>query len=169
MPSDQITKEVPNVHKVTPFLWFNDNGEEAMNFYVSLFPNSRVLDRSAWGEGGPVPPGGMMVGEFELDGQPVQIINGGPHYTLNEAFSFSIKCRDQDEVDYYWNALTVGGEESQCGWLKDRFGLSWQVVPERLQELLSGDDPDGAKRVIDAFLKMRKFEIAALEQAYAGE
>ena len=104
------------MHKVTPFLWFDNNGEEAMNFYVSLFPKSKVLDRSAWGEGGPVPPGGMMVGDFELEGQRVLILNGGPHFKLNESFSFSVACKDQDEIDYYWSALTAdGGEESQCG------------------------------------------------------
>ncbi len=157
------------MHKVTPFLWFNDNGEEAMNFYVSVIPNSKVLDRSSWGEGGPVPAGGMMVGEFELDGQRVQILNGGPHFKLNEAFSFSISCKDQDEIDYYWNALTAGGEESQCGWLKDKYGLSWQVVPEQLQALLGGDDPEGVGRVVAAFMQMSKFDIAALERAYKGE
>ncbi|HET9660379.1 MAG TPA: VOC family protein [Thermomicrobiales bacterium] len=158
------------MHKVTPFLWFDNNGEEAMNFYVSLFPGSKVRDRSAWGEGGPVPPGGMMVGEFELDGQRVLILNGGPHFKLTEAFSFSVACKDQDEIDYYWNALTAdGGEESQCGWLKDKFGLSWQIVPERLQELMSGDDPAGVGRVVQAFMQMKKFDIAALERAYAGE
>jgi predicted 3-demethylubiquinone-9 3-methyltransferase (glyoxalase superfamily) len=158
------------MHKVTPFLWFDNNGEAAMNFYVSLFPKSKVLDRSAWGEGGPVPPGGMMVGDFELDGQRVLILNGGPHFKLNESFSFSVACKDQTEIDYYWDALTAdGGEESQCGWLKDKFGLSWQIVPERLQELMSGDDPAGVGRVVAAFMQMKKFDIAALERAYAGE
>lgn len=157
------------MHKITPFLWFDANGEEAMNFYVTLFPNSKILDRSSWGEGGPVPPGGMMVGEFELDGQPIRILNGGPHFKLNEAFSLSVACKDQEEIDYYWNALTAdGGEESQCGWLIDKFGLSWQIVPTRLQELMDGD-PDGVRRVVDAFMQMKKFDIAALERAYAGE
>ena len=157
------------MHKITPFLWFDANGEEAMNFYVTLFPNSKILDRSSWGEGGPVPPGGMMVGDFELDGQPIRILNGGPHFKLNEAFSLSVACKDQEEIDYYWNALTAdGGEESQCGWLKDKFGHSWQIVPTRLQELMDGD-PDGARRVVDAFMQMKKFDIAALERAYAGE
>jgi predicted 3-demethylubiquinone-9 3-methyltransferase (glyoxalase superfamily) len=158
------------MHKVTPFLWFDNNGEAAMNFYVSLFPKSKVRDRSAWGEDGPVPPGGMMVGDFELDGQRVLILNGGPHFKLNESFSFSVSCEDQDEIDHYWNALTAdGGEESQCGWLKDRFGLSWQIVPKQLQELMSGDDPAGVGRVVGAFMQMKKFDIAALERAYAGE
>jgi predicted 3-demethylubiquinone-9 3-methyltransferase (glyoxalase superfamily) len=158
------------MHKVTPFLWFDNNGEAAMNFYVSLFPKSKVLDRSAWGEGGPVPPGGMMVGDFELDGQRVLILNGGPHFKLNESFSFSVACKDQHEIDYYWNALTAdGGEESQCGWCKDKFGLSWQIVPKRLQELMSGDDPAGVGRLVGAFMQMKKFDIAELERAYAGE
>lgn len=109
-----------------------------------------------------------MVGEFELDGQRVLILNGGPHYQLNEAFSFSISCKDQDEIDYYWNALVEGGEASQCGWLKDRFGLSWQVVPERLPELLSGDDAEGVGRAVAAFMNMQKIDIATLERAYAG-
>lgn len=157
------------MHQVTPFLWFNDNGEEAMNFYVSIFPNSKVLDRIPWGEGGPVPPGGMMVGEFELNGQPVIIMNGGPYHKLTEAFSLSVKCEDQDEIDSYWNALSAGGEEGQCGWLKDKFGLSWQVVPVQLQQLLGGDDPERVGRVVQAFMQMSKFDIAALEQAYRGE
>jgi predicted 3-demethylubiquinone-9 3-methyltransferase (glyoxalase superfamily) len=156
--------------KVTPFLWFNNDGEAAMNFYVSLFPNSKVTDRSDWGEGGPVPPGDMMVGEFELDGQRVLIMNGGPHFKLDEAFSFSVSCKDQQEIDYYWNALTAdGGEESQCGWLKDRFGLSWQIVPDRLHELLGGENGDGVKRALDAFMQMHKIDIGTLERAYAGE
>lgn len=157
------------MHKVTPFLWFDSNGEEAMNFYISVFPNSRVLDRSPWGEGGPVPPGGMMVGEFELDGQRVMILNGGPHFQLTEAFSFMVRCEDQAEIDYYWNALTEGGEESQCGWLKDKFGVSWQIVPVQLQQLMAGDDPEAVGRVVQAFMQMVKFDIAALERAYAGE
>ncbi|MCO5222955.1 MAG: VOC family protein [Thermomicrobiales bacterium] len=158
------------MHKVTPFLWFENDAEDAMHFYVSLFPNSKLIDRSSWGEGGPVPPGGMMVGEFELDGQRVMALNGGPHFKLNEAFSFSVSCKDQDEIDYYWNALTKdGGEESQCGWLRDKFGLSWQIVPERLSELLNGDDAEGARRATDALMQMHKIEIATLERAYAGE
>lgn len=157
------------MHKVTPFLWFDTDGEAAMELYVSIFPNSKIVDRSAWGEGGPVPPGGMMVGTFELDGQPVMILNGGSYFKLNEAFSFSVSCKNQEEIDYYWTALTAGGEESQCGWLKDKFGVSWQIVPTRLQELMSGEDSAGAQRVVAAFMQMRKFDIAALERAYAGE
>lgn len=155
--------------KVTPFLWFDANGEAAMEFYVSVFPNSRVITRTPWGEGGPVPPGGMMVGEFELDRQRVQILNGGPHFSLNEAFSFSVSCKDQDEVDYYWNALTVdGGEPGQCGWLKDKFGLSWQIVPARLQVLMQTGDPETVGRVVEAFMPMSKLDIAALERAAQG-
>ncbi len=154
---------------VTPFLWFDANGEEAMEFYVSVFPNSRIMARTPWGEGGPVPPGGMMVGEFELDGQRVQILNGGPQFHLDEAFSFSVTCKDQDEVDYYWNALTAdGGEESQCGWLKDKFGLSWQIVPARLQELMQSGDPEIVGRVVEAFMPMSKLDIATLERAAQG-
>ncbi len=156
------------MHKVTPFLWFDNDGEEAMNFYVSVFPNSRVLDRTAWGEGGPVPPGGMMVGVFELDGQRVMVLNGGPHFQLDEAFSFSVSCTDQEEVDHYWNALTDGGTEGQCGWLEDKFGLSWQIVPARLPELLRADDPDAVARVVAAFMPMSKIDLATLERAYAG-
>lgn len=156
---------MPNL---TPFLWFDTDGEAAMDFYVSIFPNARVHGRTPWGEGGPVPPGGMMVGEFELEGQRIRILNGGPHFKLNEAFSLVITCKDQDEVDYYWNTLTAGGEESQCGWLKDKFGLSWQVVPVQLQELMDGDDPDGVQRVVAAFMQMKKFNIDVLEKAYAG-
>ncbi|MCA9860483.1 MAG: VOC family protein [Thermomicrobiales bacterium] len=156
------------MHKVTPFLWFENDAEDAMHFYVSLFPNSKLIDRSSWGEGGPVPPGGMMVGEFELDGQRVMALNGGPHFKLNEAFSFSVSCKDQDEVDYYWNALLDGGQESQCGWLKDRFGLSWQVVPTRLVELTSDPDEARAAAATRAMLGMRKIVIADLEAAAAN-
>lgn len=156
--------------KVTPFLWFDHQGEEAMNYYVALFPNSKVLDRSSWGDGGPIPPGGMMVGHFELDGQPVMILNAGPRFELNEAFSFMVKCEDQAEIDRYWYALTTdGGEESRCGWLKDRFGVSWQIVPVKLQELMGGDDPAGVGRAVQALMQMSKIDIATLERAYRGE
>jgi predicted 3-demethylubiquinone-9 3-methyltransferase (glyoxalase superfamily) len=151
--------------KITPFLWFNNQAEEAATFYVSVFKNSEIRDVNRVGEGGPGEPGSALVVDFKLDGQAVRALNGGPHYTLNEAFSFQIDCGDQEEVDYYWDKLTEGGEPGPCGWLKDRFGLSWQVVPRRLVELLGDPDPGRAGRAMQAMMQMSKIEIAKLEEA----
>ena len=143
--------------KISPFLWFDDQAEEAANLYVGIFPNSRIIA---------VTP---MTVQFELDGLPVTALNGGPaHYHFTEAFSFSVMCDDQAEVDRYWTALTEGGAESQCGWLKDRFGLSWQIVPKALPRLLGDPDRERANRAIQAMLRMRKLDIAALEDAAAS-
>lgn len=155
--------------KITPFLWFDTQAEEAANFYCSVFKNSRIVKISRYGEAGPGPQGSVMVVEFELDGQPFLALNGGPHFKFNEAISFSVDCQSQAEVDEYWNKLLDGGEESQCGWLKDRFGLSWQINPTILGEMLSDPDPRKAKRAMEAMLKMKKIDIEALQRAFAQE
>lgn len=154
--------------KVKPFLWFNTEAEEAARFYVSIFPNSSLGNIARYGSAGPGPQGSVMTVEFELDGQPFIALNGGPHFKFNEAVSFIIDCENQSEVDEYWTKLSDGGEEGPCGWLKDRYGLSWQVNPRRLTELLR--DPDAAKsqRVMAAMLKMKKIDIAELERAAAN-
>jgi len=146
--------------KITPFLWFNDNAEEAANFYLSIFKNSKITNVKRYGEAGPGPAGTVMVVEFELDGQVFTALNGGPHFKFNEAVSFVVRCKDQGEIDYYWDALSVAGE-GQCGWLKDKFGLSWQIVPENIGELLS---TPGAMKALGT---MKKLDIAALKNASA--
>ncbi|WP_144629448.1 VOC family protein [Arthrobacter woluwensis] len=155
---------------ITNCLWFDGQAEEAAEFYVSVFPESSVTAVSRYGEGAPFPAGTALTVEFQLNGTPYQGLNGGPHYTFNEAISFSISCADQAEVDYYWDKLTAdGGSEGQCGWLKDKFGVSWQVVPEALGSIMSRDDAAGVGRAMQAFMGMQKFDIAALEAAYRGE
>ena len=151
--------------KLTPCLWFDTQGEEAADFYTSVFANSRILDVSRYGEAGPRPAGTVMTVSFELDGQKFLALNGGPQFVFNEAISFQIDCRTQEEVDHYWDRLGEGGEEGPCGWLKDRYGVSWQVVPRRLSELLGDPDPETSQRVMGAMLQMGKIDIAALEDA----
>ena len=147
--------------KITPFLWFDTQAEEAMNFYVSLFKNSKVGNVSRG------PDGKVFTVSFELDGQEFMALNAGPQFKFNEAVSFFVNCATQEEVDYFWEKLTAdGGEESMCGWLKDKYGLSWQIVPSALGELMGDPDPARAQRVMQAMLKMRKIEIAGLKQAY---
>jgi predicted 3-demethylubiquinone-9 3-methyltransferase (glyoxalase superfamily) len=153
--------------KITPFLWFDNQAEEAANFYVSVFKNSEVLEVNRY-EGGPGEPGTVVVVSFRLDGQEVRALNGGPEFKFTEAFSFQIDCEDQAEVDYFWGKLVEGGEPSQCGWLKDKYGLSWQVVPRRLIELLGDPDRAKANRVMQAMLQMGKIDVAELEVAAAG-
>jgi predicted 3-demethylubiquinone-9 3-methyltransferase (glyoxalase superfamily) len=153
--------------ELTPCLWFDTQGEEAANFYVSVFPNSRILHVSRYGEAGPREAGTVMTVSFELDGKKFLALNGGPEFAFSEAISFQVDCSSQDEVDHYWSALSDCGEEGPCGWLKDRFGLSWQIVPSRLPELLSGADQEKAQRVMGAMLKMRKIDISELERAAA--
>ncbi|MCK7481634.1 MAG: VOC family protein [Candidatus Moduliflexus flocculans] len=149
--------------KITPFLWFDAQAEEAMNFYVSLFKNSKVLSVSRG------PDGKAFTVSFELDGQEFMGLNAGPQFKFNEAVSMYVNCEDQAEVDYFWNALTAdGGEESMCGWLKDKYGLSWQIVPKQLGELMGDPDPVKSKRVMDAMLKMKKIIVADLQKAYDG-
>ncbi len=151
--------------KITPFLWFDNQAEEAMNFYVSIFKNSKVLSVARYGEGGPGPKGAVMTAKFQIDGQEFIALNGGPHFKFTEAISFSVDCKTQEEVDEFWEKLTAGGEEGQCGWLKDKYGLSWQINPAVLGELLSDPDPQKSKRVMEAMLKMKKIDIKALKQA----
>jgi predicted 3-demethylubiquinone-9 3-methyltransferase (glyoxalase superfamily) len=154
---------------ITPFLWFDTQAEEAANFYVSIFKNSRILEVTRYGDAGPGPKGSAMTVEFDLDGQRFIGLNGGPHFKFTEAISFSIECGTQAEVDDYWRKLTAdGGQEGQCGWLRDRFGLSWQVNPKILGELLADPDPAKANRVMEAMLKMKKIDIAALKKASAA-
>ena len=154
--------------KITPCLWFDTQGEEAARFYTSIFPNSRIVDVAHYGEAGPRDAGTVMVVKFELDGQEFVALNGGPEFTFDEAISFQIDCADQEEVDRYSEALTDGGEQGPCGWVKDRFGLSWQVVPKRMIELLSDPDEAKAQRAMAAMLEMRKIDIAAVEAAAAA-
>lgn len=156
------------MQKITPFLWFDTQAEEAMNFYVSIFKNSKVLKVARYGDAGPGPKGSVMTASFQLDGQNFVALNGGPHFKFTEAISFVINCKNQEEVDYYWEKLTEGGEESMCGWLKDKYGLSWQVVPTALEELFSLKDPAKVNKAMQAMLKMRKLDIKTLKQA-AGE
>jgi len=151
--------------KVTPWLWFDTESEQAAELYTSVFPNSRILEVTRYGSAGPREEGLAMTVSFDLDGQRVCALNGGSDFKHSEAFSFQIDCDDQDEVDYYWEKLGEGGEHGPCGWLKDRFGLSWQVVPKQLPELLADPDREKAQRVMAAMLKMGKIEVDELEQA----
>jgi predicted 3-demethylubiquinone-9 3-methyltransferase (glyoxalase superfamily) len=154
--------------KISPCLWFDTEGEEAAEFYTSVFPNSRILGKQHYGEAGPREAGTVMVVEFELNGQKYVALNGGPDFTFNEAVSFQVDCETQNEVDAYWSRLGDGGEQGPCGWLKDRYGVSWQIVPRALPELLADDDRDKSQRVMRAMLGMRKIDIDELERAAAG-
>lgn len=154
--------------RIVPNLWFDGNAEEAVDFYVSVFPDSRVNFVSRYGEAGPGPAGSVLTIDFELDGQPFTAINGGPQFTFDEAVSFLVECQDQAEIDRYWDALLAdGGSESQCGWMKDRFGLSWQVVPIGMEQMMTGD-PAAVARATQAVYGMVKFDLAALRAAYDG-
>jgi predicted 3-demethylubiquinone-9 3-methyltransferase (glyoxalase superfamily) len=156
--------------KLTPCLWFDTNGEEAANFYVSIFKNSSVTEVTHYGSAGPLEEGTAMTVSFELDGQKFVALNGGSggDFHFNESISFMVDCEDQAEVDYFWDALSEGGEQGPCGWLRDRYGLSWQVIPRRLNELVGGDDAEASQRAIAAMLTMKKIVVADLEAAYAG-
>jgi predicted 3-demethylubiquinone-9 3-methyltransferase (glyoxalase superfamily) len=153
---------------ITPFLWFDNQAEEAANFYTSVFKNSTMGKVVRYGDAGPGPKGSVLTASFQLDGQEFIALNGGPQFKFTEAVSFVINCVNQEEVDYYWNKLTEGGQESQCGWLKDKFGLSWQVVPVQLSQLLSHTDAQKAGRAMQAMLQMKKIDIQKLEEAAAG-
>ena len=153
------------MQKITPFLWFDSQAEEAANYYVSVFRNSKIRRTSRYGEAGPGPKGSVMTVEFELDGNEFVALNGGPHYQITPAVSFVVNCKDQADVDYYWDKLTAGGLPVQCGWLTDKFGVSWQVVPTRLSELLVDPDKAKAQRVMSAMMKMIKLDVPTLEQA----
>jgi predicted 3-demethylubiquinone-9 3-methyltransferase (glyoxalase superfamily) len=155
------------MNKITPFLWFDTEGEEAAEFYTSVFPNSKIVDVARYGSAGPRPEGTVMTVSFELDGQPFVALNGGPEFKFSEAVSFLVSCETQEEVDAYWSKLSEGGEQGPCGWLKDKFGLSWQIIPAALPRLLGDPDREKSQRVMQAMLKMKKIEIDALERAAA--
>jgi len=156
------------MERISPCLWFDGQAEQAANFYVSLFPDSRIVSVVPYPEGLPGQAGSVMTVVFELNGQQYVGLNGGPHFTFNEAVSFQIHCRDQAEVDRLWDALTEDGEEGPCGWLKDRWGLSWQVVPVRLLELIQDPDPTRAQRAAEAMMSMKKIDVATVERAAEG-
>jgi len=153
------------MQKITPMLWFDTQAEEAAKFYVSIFPKSKILKVARYGDAGPGPKGSVMTVEFQLAGQRMTALNGGPQFKLTEALSLVVDCKDQKEVDHYWNKLVQGGQESMCGWLRDKYGLSWQVTPAILIKLVSGPDKKKARRVMEAMFKMRKIDIAAIKAA----
>jgi predicted 3-demethylubiquinone-9 3-methyltransferase (glyoxalase superfamily) len=150
---------------INPFLWFNNQAEEAANFYTSIFKNSRIKHVSRYGDSGPGPKGSVMVVAFELNGQAFMALNGGPQFKFTEAVSFVVNCENQQEVDYYWDKLSEGGQPIRCGWLKDKYGLAWQIVPTALGRLMSGSDPEKSKRVMQAMMQMVKLDIKTLEEA----
>jgi predicted 3-demethylubiquinone-9 3-methyltransferase (glyoxalase superfamily) len=153
------------MQRITPFLWFDTQAEEAARFYVSIFKNSKIVSTSRYGEAGPGPAGSVMTVEFELDGEMFVALNGGPEYSFTPAVSFVVNCETQAEVDHYWARLSEGGKEIQCGWLTDKYGLAWQIVPAILLELIKGDDPEKRNRVMQAMFKMVKLDIETLKRA----
>ena len=158
------------MQKITTFLWFNDQAEEAAKFYTSLFKNARIVDTKRYGKGTPMPEGGVMTVTFEVDGQQFIALNGGPHFTFTPAVSLFVNCEDQAEVDRLWNAMTTdGGQESMCGWLVDKYGLSWQIVPKQLGGMMSDPNREKANRVTAALMQMKKLDLPALERAYEGK
>ncbi len=157
------------MQKITPFLWFDNQAEEAMNFYVSIFKNSKVLDVNRYGKSAPLPEGTVLTASFELNGLRFVALNGGPMYKFSPAISFVVDCDTQEEVDYYWGKLGAGGTYNQCAWLDDKFGVTWQIVPKQLGQLLSDPDPAKAGRVMQAMMQMNKIVIADLERAWRGE
>ena len=154
------------MQKVTPFLWFDGKAEEAMNFYTSIFKNSKIVSIKYWGEGSTFPKRHVMSGTFELDGQQFHVMDAGPKFKFTEAISLFVSCETQQEVDHFWGKLCEGGEEQRCGWLKDKFGVSWQIVPSVLGEMLQDKNPKKSKQVMEALLKMDKIDISLLKQAY---
>ena len=157
------------MQKITPFLWFDGKAEEAMNFYVSVFKNSKIVRVSRYGEAGPGPKGTVMSATFQLDGQDFFALNGGPQFAFTPAISFFVNCETQQEVDEMWERLSEGGKKERCGWLKDRYGLSWQIIPSVLGKMLQDPDAERAKRVMQAMLQMKKIDIQTLKQAYEGQ
>ncbi len=159
-------------HKITPFLWFDTQAEEAATFYTAIFDNSRIRRINRYGKAGQEThgreAGSVMTVEFEIEGQPFVALNGGPHFKFSEAVSFQVTCETQNEIDYFWTKLSEGGQEGPCGWLKDRYGLSWQVVPAVLPQLLMDSDKAKSERAMSALMRMKKFDIAALQRAHAG-
>ncbi|MEP6617524.1 MAG: VOC family protein [Ginsengibacter sp.] len=152
------------MQKITPFLWFDDKAEEAMNFYTSVFQNSKIISVSRYGDAGPGPKGTVMTATFELDGQCFTALNGGPLFKFTEAISFVVNCETQEEIDDKWNKLSAGGEEGQCGWLKDKYGLSWQIVPPELEKLLNDKNAEKSQLVMKAMLQMKKIDIKKLQE-----
>src|SRR6185295_16944364 len=152
----------PITQKISTFLWFNTNAEEAVNFYISVFKNSKILKTVHYGDEGPGPKGSVMIVDFELDGEQLTALNGGPDFKFNEAISLVVHCKNQEEVDYFWEKLSEGGQIIECGWLKDKFGLAWQVVPDTLLQLLRDDDPKKKERVMKAMMKMKKLDVAEI-------
>jgi len=157
------------IQKISPFLWFDHQAEEAVRFYTSIFPNSGVTAITHYPDGAPGPKGSVMTVAFELDGQQFTALNGGPQFKFTEAISLVVNCETQQEVDGFWNKLSAGGKEVECGWLKDKYGLSWQIVPKVLIEMLQDKDPEKSQRVMKAMLRMKKLDIAILKEAYAAE
>lgn len=155
--------------KITPFLWFDGNAEEAINFYTSIFKDSKIANVSRYPEGGPGPKGSLMTATFQLHGQEFIALNGGPMFKFTEAISFFVKCETQEEIDEFWEKLSAGGQKSQCGWLKDKFGLSWQIIPPILGQLMGDKDPQKSQRVMMAMMKMTKIEIQKLKDAFDGK
>jgi predicted 3-demethylubiquinone-9 3-methyltransferase (glyoxalase superfamily) len=156
------------MQKITTYLWFDNQAEQAVEFYTSIFKNSTVLEVSRYGADAPFPAGTAMTIRYALDGQEFIALNAGPHFKFNEAISLYVDCQDQAEVDYYWDKLVAGGEPSQCGWLKDKYGLSWQIIPQQLPQLLGDPDPEKARRATEAMFTMQKIDVAALQKAYQG-
>jgi predicted 3-demethylubiquinone-9 3-methyltransferase (glyoxalase superfamily) len=156
------------VTRIKPFLWFDAQAEEAAAFYVSVFPGSRIVNVSRYGDAGPGPKGSAMTVSFELDGREFIALNGGPQFRFTEAVSFSVNCKTQEEVDHFWSRLSEGGQEGRCGWLKDRYGLSWQVIPDALGQLLGDPDPAKSRRVMEAMLTMKKLDVAELRRVRDG-
>ncbi len=154
------------MQKITPFLWFDTQAEEAMNFYTSIFKNSKIGSVTRWGEAGPGKKGEVMSATFQLEGQEFMALNGGPHFKFNEAISFFVNCETQEEVDELWEKLSEGGAKQRCGWLKDKFGLSWQIIPSALGRMLQDKDPAKSRSVMTAMLQMDKIEIETLKRAY---
>ncbi|HJX01119.1 MAG TPA: VOC family protein [Terriglobales bacterium] len=154
------------MQKITPFLWFDNNAEEAINFYVSIFKNSKLLSMNRYGEAGPGPKGTVMSATFQLEGQQFMALNGGPHFSFSPAISLFVNCETQQEVDELWEKLSAGGKKERCGWLKDKYGLSWQIIPSALGKMLNDPDPEKSKRVMKAMLQMDKIDIRGLKQAY---
>ena len=156
--------------KITPFLWFDNNAEEAIKFYTSIFKNSRVGNISRYGDAGPGPKGSVMTATFQIEGQEFMVLNGGPHFKFTPAISLFVNCETQEEVDEIWNKfLSAGGKADQCGWLTDKYGLSWQIIPKALGEMLSDPDPEKSQRVMKAMMQMVKIDIAGLKRAYEGQ
>jgi predicted 3-demethylubiquinone-9 3-methyltransferase (glyoxalase superfamily) len=159
--------------KITPFLWFDTQAEEAAKFYTSIFDNSRIKQVHRYGKAGHethgMEAGSVMTVEFEIEGQPLVALNGGPYYKFTEAFSLQVSCENQDEIDYFWSKLSAGGEPSRCGWLKDKYGLSWQIIPSVLPQLLMDADRTKSERAMSALMQMKKFDIAALQRAHSGQ